>query len=327
MVGGGPAGCAAAIVLASAGASVVVFERSAGPRTPIGETLPPEVRMPLDRLGLWERFLTDGHLQSPGVMAAWGRSEPYVNDFILNPYGCGWRVDRNRFDATLAAGAAAAGAVVRAGTTVDRCRRGDGGAWQLNVDVTAGFLVDAAGRSPSPAGAGLVVHDRMVALVGVAPAAGEDRWALLEATEEGWWYSARLPDGRLVMTFQTNAGPGLRRRWHEFLAVAPATAARARGPTDDVRIVSANSHRRHPIAGEGWLAVGDAATAHDPITGLGILWALESAIAGAEAMLGSTVAAYARAMGDRFDRYLETRVQYYRGEHRWPHAPFWRGRR
>ncbi|HJV08475.1 MAG TPA: hypothetical protein VJ653_02315, partial [Acidimicrobiales bacterium] len=57
-----------------------------------------------------------------------------------------------------------------------------------------------------------------------------------------------------------------------------------------------------------------------------VLWALESGVAGAEAIVSSTVDAYRQAMEDRFDRYVDTRVQYYRAEHRWPDAPFWRRR-
>ena len=318
-------------MLAGAGASVVVLERSSHDGLRIGETLPPEVSMPLARLGMWDRFSSDGHLESPGIVAAWGGAEPYANDFILNPYGCGWRVDRNRFDAGLAAAASHAGAVVRLATRVDRYRRAGSGGWALDVAggeaITARFLVDATGRAPSPLRARRVVHDRMVALVGVAPAAGEDQRALIEATPEGWWYSARVPDGRLVMTFQCDPRPDLRSRWPELLAAAPATAARAGGPAEGVRVVSANSDRSEPIAGEEWLAVGDAAAAHDPIAGLGILWALESGIAGAEAIVGSEVHAYAAAMRERFDRYLATRAAYYGVEDRWPDAPFWRRRR
>jgi flavin-dependent dehydrogenase len=317
-------------VLAGAGASVVVLERSSYDGLRIGETLPPEVRLPLTRLGMWDGFLADGHVESPGIVAAWGSPEPYANDFILNPYGCGWRVDRNRFDAGLAARAAAAGAVVRTGTRVGRCER-SGPGWTVDAGpdapIRAGFLLDATGRARSRTGARRVVHDRMVAVVGVAPAADEDARALIEATDEGWWYSARLPDGRLVMTFQTDARPGLRSRWADLLAAAPATAARAGGPPAGVRVVSANSDRSDPMAGERWLAVGDAAAAHDPIAGLGILWALESGIAGAEAMLDSTVDAYAQDTRRRFDQYVVTRAAYYRAEERWPDAPFWSRRR
>ncbi len=343
VVGAGPAGCAAAIILAGHGASVVVFEATAydGPR--IGETLPPEVRLPLDRLGAWDRFEAAGHLASPGILAAWGQAEPYANDFILNPHGPGWRVDRNRFDAMLADRAAEAGAVVQTGTAVRACLRTGDGRWELAATrggapsrISARFLVDATGRA-SAFGRGLgarrVVHDRMVALVGfVAQAAGttEDRRALIEATETGWWYSGLLPGGGMVLAFHTDAGPGLRTRWAGALALADRTAARTGGGglVGAVRVVPAGSHRADPVAGDGWLAAGAAAAAHDPVCGRGVHWALESGIAGAEAVVaGAGAAAYAGEMGARFDRYLAVRSHYYRAEARWPDAPFWQRRR
>ncbi|CAA9272078.1 MAG: Dehydrogenase flavoprotein LodB [uncultured Acidimicrobiales bacterium] len=341
MVGGGPAGCAAAIVLAGGGAEVAVVERSAYDGIRIGETLPPEVRLVLERLDVWDRFQDDGHTPSPGILAAWGQPEPYANDFIVNPYGCGWRVDRTRFDSMLASGARAAGAVVLSGTAVDRCVRQPDRGWALTVtsgegssSLSATFVVDATGRSSSfcrALGSRRVVHDRMVALVRIMSPAVEgaavDRRALIEATADGWWYSAWLPDGRLVLAFQTDAGTGMRARWDEWLVAAPQTAARAavaRG--GEVRVITANSHRSEPVAGDGWLAVGDAAAAHDPICGLGILWALESGVTGAEAIRSSAVARYDVDVRERFERYLTTRTVYYRAESRWPDAPFWRRR-
>ncbi|MDQ4070260.1 MAG: tryptophan 7-halogenase, partial [Actinomycetota bacterium] len=312
----------------------------------IGETLPPEVRLPLERLGVWDRFQDGGHLPSPGIVAAWGGPEPYANDFILNPYGCGWRVDRNRFDSMLAAAAEQAGATLLTHAVARRCARAPDGGWRLEVtredeswEVSAAFVVDATGRTSSfcrSLGGRRVVHDRLVALVGVAASALDapfDQRALIEATEDGWWYSGALPDGRLVVAFHTDPAPRLRDRWTRYLAAAPETTARVGDTSGEIRIVSANSHRTDPLAAEAWLSVGDAGTAHDPLTGLGIHWALESGIAGAEAVLaalagvGSATSAYGRAREQAFAQYLAARALYYRAENRWPHTLFWRRRR
>ncbi len=338
MIGGGPAGCAAAILLAREGARVALLERSAYETARIGETLPPEVRLPLQRLGVWDRFLAEGHTASPGVAAAWGQAEPYANDFILNPYGSGWQVDRARFDRMLASAAEAAGAAVRQGAEVVGCFRGEpSGGWELAVagaadPVSAAFLVDATGRA-SPLrrilGARRIVHDRLVALVGFA-GADEDRRALIEATPHGWWYSAGLPDGRLVLAFHTDARPGLRAEWADHLAGAPHTSARVAGVrATGVRHAAAGTQRLEPAAAGSWLAVGDAAAAHDPISGLGVYWALESGMEAAQAVLAGRpgVAAYARAAEVRFGDYLAQRAMYYRAETRWPDSPFWHRRR
>jgi flavin-dependent dehydrogenase len=202
--------------------------------------------------------------------------------------------------------------------------------------LSSGLVVDAAGRGSSVRrhlGGRAVAHDRLVALTGVVAPDPEmaDRRALIEATEHGWWYSAVLPDASLVLAFHTDAAPGLRGRWPALLAAAPHTAARVGGrPVTGARHVAANSLRREPGAGVGWLAVGDAAAAHDPIAGLGVYWAMESGLAAADAILAgdaAALAAYGDATKTRFADYLVRRTTYYRAEGRWPDSPFWHARR
>jgi flavin-dependent dehydrogenase len=311
-----------------------LLERSGYESSRIGETLPPAVRAPLVELGVWDLFLADGHAPSPGILVAWGGPEPVANDFILDPYGSGWHVDRRRFDAMLAEAAESAGATVLRQTRAVGCAR-EGGVWRVStesgVEVAAGVVVDATGRA-SPLrrhlGGTRILDDRLVALVGFVPA-GEDARTLIEATEHGWWYSAALPDGRMVAAFHTDARPGLEGEWDRFLAVARHTAARVgRAAPAGVRRVAAGSRRREPVATSTWLAVGDAAAAHDPICGLGVHWALESGSSSARAILGETdLDAHVAEARRRFERYLVTRTEHYRAEARWPDAPFWRARR
>ena len=116
VLGGGPAGTATAIALARFGWRVTILERSHYESTRIGETLPPEIKRPLLALGLWEPFLADNPVESPGIASAWGQAELYDNDFIVNPHGPGWHVDRSRFDAMLARAAEESGVEVLRGT-------------------------------------------------------------------------------------------------------------------------------------------------------------------------------------------------------------------
>jgi flavin-dependent dehydrogenase len=118
VVGGGPAGSATARRLALQGRTVVLLERSRFDRPRVGETLGPVVQPLLRDLGVWDRFLRLGALPSWGTRSIWGAPEPATHSHLMSGYGCGWHVDRLRFDRMLADAAVAAGAVLHTGISV-----------------------------------------------------------------------------------------------------------------------------------------------------------------------------------------------------------------
>src|SRR5262249_12778185 len=220
VLGGGPAGCATALALVRRGISAGVVERANydGPR--IGGTIPPAPRPLLTTFGIWVRFLLEDREPSFGIRSVWGQGELYENDFIFNPYGAGWHVDRARFDAMLAMAAEESGAKVYrdaqlASITPDEGSAGSRG-WQAEVSqggiayrFHTKFLVDASGRAASLArrqGSRRVVYDHLIGAVAFLPADSTlDSFTLVEAIEQGWWYSARLPNSGLVMAYMTDA--------------------------------------------------------------------------------------------------------------------------
>lgn len=111
VAGGGPAGCATAIALAQQGVMNVcllnLVPAADGPR--LGETIPPESRTALQQIGLWQQFLEQNHEPCLGSCSAWGRDEPGYNDFLFNPNGTGWHLDRGKFDALLLNGVSSLG--------------------------------------------------------------------------------------------------------------------------------------------------------------------------------------------------------------------------
>ena len=86
------------------------------------------------------------------------------------------------------------------------------------------------------------------------------------------------------------------------------------------------------LVGPGWLAVGDAASERDPITGCGIHDALLDAadaawtIAAAVGERESPPWRYEDRVRSRFETHLQTRAALYASERRWPTEPFWQGR-
>jgi flavin-dependent dehydrogenase len=157
IIGAGPAGSVTAKMLAPT-QRVVVLERRATDVRRIGETLPPEAHPVLRRIGLLDAFLADGHAPSHGNASIWGGSERIDRDFIFNPYGNGWHLDRHRFDQLLRTEATRAGAEVRRSCLVNRVEPSGELQWPWPVAVTdvrgvttlaCRFLVDATGRSAS----------------------------------------------------------------------------------------------------------------------------------------------------------------------------------
>jgi len=362
VIGGGPAGIATALALRGDGFRVQVAERSGYERVRVGETFPPSIRPCLAKLGVWRSFLLEGHLRSPAITSAWGGSETHDQSHIFSPYGVAWHVDRRRFDLWLAREAVGRGIPVAPGVRLRDTSRDAFGKWSVRVDTPAGattvqasYLADATGRTSSLArrlDRRRVVHDRLVGLYRFfsdpsheasstepegsggheLPATG-----LVEAVEDGWWYSAPIPDGRLVAALMTDADIAARQgardptRWHELMQRAPHTWLRIRRLRAEgaPKVFAANTSRLDTVFGSGWLAVGDAAMTHDPLSGDGVCRALRQGLAAAAAIRGDTdgdaaaLPEYGRAVDSAFDEYLRVRAVVYGLEDRWHDATFW----
>ncbi len=360
IIGGGPAGTSLAIALAHAARaewSVAVLERSGYEQVRIGETLPPAARVPLAQLGVWDRFLEQGHAASPGTASAWGRDELEENDFVFNPYGNGWHLDRRRFDAMLAAAATEAGVTLHRHARMTACDEGASGTWRVEYvcderpcHLQARFLVDATGRACLAArqqGARRMRSDRLTGVIGLFEAREEEEdqvyRTLVEATADGWWYSAWLPARQLIVAFMTDADllppeqSPLRAHWLRQLENTVHTRARTAGltverPLRPLQWMAAASEVLECSGATRWLATGDAALSFDPLSSQGIFKALQSGLTAAETidavLRGQTSAVLDWSLENRrrFDRYLRTRQEYYGLERRWPDSVFWRRR-
>jgi flavin-dependent dehydrogenase len=355
IVGGGPGGATAAIALAGRGLAPIVLEAQTGPMCKIGECLSPGANALLERLGIKERLSRDGHLPSYGNRSVWGSGTPLDHDFLFGTRGPGWHLDRRRFEATMADAARGAGVDWRYGWRLVKCSRRTGG-WDLSVKTPAGFdsleaefVVDATGRQARLArqfGAHQIRYDRLTAMAFLlnSQIGGQitDSFTLVEAVAGGWWYSAALPDARLMVIYMTDSdlighgAGGQAADLFELLDDTDHTRRRVSEggyrPLKKPRILPANSARLSEIGGDRWLAVGDAAMAYDPLSSYGI-----SSAMGAGFYAGSAIAdflegdphaltAYTRLIDQTFAQYLIMHCDRYALERRWPDKPFWRRR-
>jgi flavin-dependent dehydrogenase len=339
--------------LVKRGYSAAVIERSDYRSPRIGETLPPAIKQLFVRLGVWEQFLAEKHLPSFGIRSAWGANRLRDNDFIFNPYGAGWHVDRARFDEMFARCAEEGGARLYRRAKVCNLQ-GDDQDWKIQFScgnrlrrLQTKFAVDATGRAAWFArkrGARRLPADRLLGVVGFftkhSRAPSTDTSTLIEAVEHGWWYSAVLPDSRLVIAYMTDADlyataqKQASQYWLGQLESTTHTRSRLTGYAlpSSPRVVAANSFRLDRVEHGNWLAIGDAAMAFDPLSGQGIYKALQSALAGADSIEryfkggGLALREDAVTAEQNFHRYLLARSAFYSKERRWPDSTFWRRR-
>ncbi|MFD0396555.1 NAD(P)/FAD-dependent oxidoreductase [Kitasatospora sp. NPDC127121] len=353
VAGGGPAGAAAALTLARAGRTVLLADAGSGPPK-TGESLVPAARLLLHDLGIDVRSLDSDHRACHATLSAWGSPHLHRTDFLIDPYGHGWHLDRPVFDRLLRTRAAAAGTRVAERTTVSHPVPQPDGGWQVTLradgaarPVRCRWLIDATGRRASLAtrcGARRRRYDRLVAVhLRLAPDPSDaEEASLVESVPDGWWYTApHSPAHRLVTYFtDTDLAPtGLRATgtFLDRLAATRHTTERTRGRQALAgaapRRCAAHTARLEPTAGEGWIAAGDAAIALDPLSSQGVLTALYSGLCAGQAidarLRGETHAfdTYAARLGETFDAYLHGHREIHVCEERWSDRPFWQRRR
>lgn len=355
VVGGGPAGAAAALTLLRYTTHrVALVERSSYDDWRAGEALPPSVTPLLQYLDA-ASLLGDAHLPAHGTAAAWGGAQLVARDFLFIGRGTGWHLDRCAFDRALAQLVALRGGAVMVQTTVSgECF--DGKRWRLAVqrgpsrlraEVTARYVIDASGRRAAFArrrGARRTVDDRLFALVeccSFQTGAPRDTFTVVEAVPLGWWYSVVVPGRRMVVALMTDADIIRRERlqtlssWRALLGSTVHTRPRLAGeqPEGPPIICPAFSQILDRIAGPGWIAAGDAAVSFDPLSSMGVGYAITSGIhaaRAADAALSSNdalAAEYAASVRRHYMRYLGRKREYYGMERRWKDEPFWARRR
>jgi flavin-dependent dehydrogenase len=332
IIGGGPAGAAAALTLLRySKLRVAVVEKSDYSQWRVGETLSPAVQPLLDYLDAASILESEGQLRNYGTAASWGTADVVSRDFLFVGAGDGWHLDRARFDGVLAALVRERGGILHTNSN-------------LTADaLNARFVIDASGRHASVArtyGATVRQHDNLTGLVALFEGNTASNGTLVESAPDGWWYSVQVPGERMVVAFMTDADIIRDRRLHDPEAwsqaleetnatrrrVASASLIRPPAP------FPAQSQILQPLHGDRWIAAGDAAAAFDPLSSMGIGYAIASGIQAARfaasAVAGGDAAMhlYDEDVATHFNAYLARRREYYSIERRWSDRPFWKRR-
>ena len=297
VIGAGPAGASVARLLAAWGHRVLVIHRPGGDSERLAESIPPSANKALAAIGARNDLAGAGFLPWRGNTVWWGSEAARVESF--SPDAAGYQVVRADFDCRLRDLAAGAGAAIRQGRVLE-AHPGlapfafveSSGATER---ITARILIDASGRAGVIARQlDLRIQDaspHTIAIAGAWRHAGawpvpDDTHTLVASYADGWAWS--VPTGSserhfsvMVDPARTNLARGAPSRavyLNELAKVRPFApiledATLVDGPWGaDASVYAASDY-----AGEGFLLVGDAGSAIDPLSSFGVKKALASA--------------------------------------------------
>jgi 2-polyprenyl-6-methoxyphenol hydroxylase-like FAD-dependent oxidoreductase len=161
---------------------------------------------------------------------------------------------------------------------------------------------------------------------------------VIEASLDGWWYSLTLPTLQTLLVFLTDRDLLPRGKaaiygfLHQELQATAYTLGRFDSNTitgNTWRFFDARSSFRRTVLADGWIAVGDAVMAVDPLAGNGVVRSINNALevcdwlAKANGAQTEAVPEWATRICTSIASYEHERRSKYSAERRWPESRFW----
>jgi flavin-dependent dehydrogenase len=317
VVGGGPGGSTVATALVRRGRRVLVLEREEFPRFHIGESQLPWSNEIFRALGVYETILEAGFVEKWGASfgAIDGAKEQYADftEAVETPTPQSFQVPRAQFDDLLLAHSRRSGAEILQGHRALHAVFEEDGAWLRFADpkgkecgVRVGMVVDASGRAGFLART-LGRHEMDPLLRNIAVHAqyegiprrqgrrsGDIR--MLTRADTGWmWLIPLTPAvtsvGAVIpqTVYHREGKSSPEESLEHFVATTPGSAPlfHAARRVSPARFDADYSYLGTRLAGDRWLAVGDAAGFLDPIFSTGVLLAMQAGLDAAEAISGA----------------------------------------
>lgn len=350
VVGSGIAASAAMLCLSSKGVSATQIAPPEKSSDKIGETLSCSANRILKELQLWDDFQEQGYLVHDLVFSAWEQPTLNRQSRFSIAEGSNWSIDRRDFEAFLRAHLDNT-QHNRLLNKILTCRQtSDGLTLELDDQqaLQAQCVIDCSGRSAIVGRRFSTRHriDNMICYYSfihqsdheIEPTIG----IMVEAVHNGWWYSAILPDHRMIISFYTYPDlvqPHLTRNlpaWQTLIGQAPLTHQRIEtagySALEAPQASDAGMLIQTEIAGDHWIAAGDALATLDPLSSHGMTQALWSGCRAAEACVLSLqgdaygIEHFKRTTTQAMQAYQTELIQKYRSVMRFSDQPFWQRR-
>jgi geranylgeranyl reductase family protein len=281
VLGGGPAGAVAAERLAGAGLKTILIDEKLAWEKPCGGGITykaySQYRFLIDN-ETPKKVVTDTYLSASKA----GRT----NLALTRPILIYSRYDLNKM---LLDRAAKAGAQIEQARVTALTRKEKG--WTLSTrtgDIEADFCVVATGaRNPlRDVGTEWTPRDTMYALGYYVPDNRQHIDVHFLAGVEGYiWVFPRNGHLSVGICGKGESAPALRARLERYMQEQDISWKNAKFYAHVLPALHSRSWRDNRVAGDGWLAVGDAGGLVDPVTGEGIYYAVRSADFAAQVVL------------------------------------------
>lgn len=354
IIGGGIAGCIAAIALADTH-KVTIIDKLNQPTDRIGESLAPAAQRILKALDLWQDLVTQSEtifINNLGMQSYWGSERVQIVDHLRNPDGFVKSLNRKAFETYLRQTAEKRGVHCLWNTKFYDAIYKDQ-AWEVTIQsntipskqkqISAAFIIDASGRQSHFArhlGIKRHVEDKLIATWVTLPNTKTNTMSTISASESGWWYSAVIPNNKRVVAYHTDSDLVNKKDYKTkatFLKLAqshPHISELVFNAKEDLvyqGIVAANSTKLKQVSGANWAAIGDAALSFDPLSSQGMFNAMANAMQ-LKDMINTygfdekLTAQYQQQIESIWQHYLKHKSLFYKAENRWKKAEFWKRR-
>ena len=345
IAGKGIAGLVVSLLLKRKGIPHLLLDRRAARKQlALGETLPPSALPLLQSLGLLDLFESNSLHRTYGYHSAWGNTAIADHNFFFHtPFKHGLKINKQSLEQDLEGQTSENILPFEKLTAIRLEEQGVTVELQDGIAVRGRCIVDATGRNRSLLkllGVASEEHDQLTAYSCHLPRRVHPKithGVFVESFEHGWGIVSRLSDEAQVMSLFSRPRVGIQRELKDY-SCWPEILFRTAYLRDflttggDIRVVGgdAGSSRATQLAGNCWLAAGDAAIAFDPLSSHGITNAVYTAHRAVEAIAlhlsdsdEKHFREYAESLSAIFSTYLATRHDLYQRERRWPEAVFW----